>query len=383
MSPALQKISGVAIDDFMQKDWHIKPRLFKAAFPQFEPLCDIDTIFDLAADEDIESRLVQHIDGEWQLEHGPFEDLPDLNQRNWTVLIQGLDHHLPEAEALLQLFRFVPDARLDDIMLSLASDGGGVGPHYDSYDVFLLQMHGKRKWRIGPLKNATLLEDCPLKILSNFEPEQEFILEPGDMLYLPPNYGHDGEALGVCSTVSVGFRAQTKAEVLSTLLRDLADQVESDENLQRELFTDPGRGVAKEASEIPNDMLAFSKQLLLSLSPSEETIARSVGISLTEPKPHVYFEQDCDDMSSEEIASALMTQGIALGMKTRVLFAGQQCFINGDAIKVQDPTCLTWLKRLAENRELEPEIASEAMKNEDFAFYAIGFAKAGWINTVY
>ena len=133
--------------------------------------------------------------------------MPPLAQPGWTLLVQGLDLHLQAAHELLSRFRFVPDARLDDLMLSYASDGGGVGPHLDSYDVFLIQVHGRRRWRIGRAKDRSLVDGLPLKILRHFEPEHEWLLEPGDMLYLPPLWAHDGVAVGECMTASVGFRA--------------------------------------------------------------------------------------------------------------------------------------------------------------------------------
>lgn len=383
MNDKLQTLSGVPVDIFMREDWHVKPRLFRQAFPDFEPLCDIDTIFEMASDEDIESRLIRQQSGEWMLAHGPFEELPDLNQRNWTVLIQGLDLHLPEANELLQQFRFIPDARLDDIMLSLASDGGGVGPHYDSYDVFLIQMHGRRKWRIGPLNNATLLEDAPLKILENFEPEQEFVLEPGDMLYLPPNYGHEGQAVGVCSTLSVGFRALNKAELLSTLLRELADQVEQDKKLQTILFSDPRRGVQSDPSEIPADMIKFAQSVFDEFQPSSESLQKCLGIMLSEPKPNVYFENNTEDMQVEEIVETLNDRGLALSMGCRILFAGNQCFINGEQLKIESEETLRLMKELANSTEMEPEVATKALKNQEFRFFIVGFAKAGWLNTIY
>ena len=129
----------------------------------------------------------------------------------WTVLIQGVDLHHDSVHALLQQFRFVPDARLDDLMISYATDGGGVGPHFDSYDVFLLQAQGQRKWRIGRQKKFELQEGVPLKILKEFKPEAEYVLNPGDMLYLPPGYAHDGVAVGECMTYSVGFKVPRKA----------------------------------------------------------------------------------------------------------------------------------------------------------------------------
>lgn len=379
----LKTLAGYSIKTFMEEDWHIRPKVFRQAFPHFEPLCDIDTIFEIAADEDIETRLLTQADGEWELQHGPFEKLPDLNQRNWTVLIQGLDLIVPEAHDFLQQFRFIPDARLDDIMLSLASDGGGVGPHYDSYDVFLIQMHGRRKWKIGPLKNKELVEDAPVKLLKDFEPTEEYIMEPGDVLYLPPNYGHDGQALGVCSTLSVGFRALNKAELLSNLLRELADQVEGNEELAQALFSDPKRGVQKDPSEIPDDLINFAQSVYSEFTPEKSTLERCLGVLLSEPKPNVYFESNTDDMSANEIVEVLKEQGIAIAMGTRILFKDSQCFVNGEALEIKDQTALALLKNLVNSLEMQPDEARKALKNDEFKFFVVGFAKAGWINTVY
>ena len=367
----------------MEQDWHVKPRLFRNAFPDFEPICDIDTIFELVADEDIESRLIKKVEEEWELEHGPFETLPDLNQRNWTVLVQGLDLVLPEAHDLLQQFRFIPDARLDDIMLSLASDGGGVGPHYDSYDVFLIQMHGRRRWRIGPLKNKNLVADAPVKLLSDFEPEQELVLEPGDMLYLPPNYGHDGQAVGVCTTLSVGFRALNKGELLSHLLRELADRVEENKELANELFSDPRRGLQTDPSEIPNDLIGFAQNLYREFVPNPADLQRCLGVLLSEPKPNVYFENNTEDMEPEDIIHILSEQGIALAMGTRILFKNSRCFANGEVMDFKDQASLQWMKKLVNSSQLEPDEANKALKHDEFKFYVVGFAKAGWLNTVY
>ena len=382
MIKPLTHIAGVPVDQFMKEDWHIKPRLFKQAFPQFEPLCDVDTIAEMASDEDIESRLIQHNKTGWSLEHGPFEELPPLTQKAWTVLVQGIDHHLPEAYDLLQLFRFIPDARLDDVMLSLASDGGGVGPHYDSYDVFLLQMHGKRRWKIGPLQNKELEDNVPLKILKNFQPTEEFLLEPGDMLYLPPNYGHDGVAEGPCSTLSIGFRAPSQAEVLAGILRDLADQVEKDASMTNSLFSDPGRGVQMNSAEIPDDMLDFGVRLISNFTASNQQIQNSMACMLTEPKPHVYFLNNTEDQEIHEIISVLCERGIALCMKTKMLFKESFFYINGEAVNPTEPTTVKQLQMLANQREMEPSDASDALKNPEFQYFLIGFAKAGWVETL-
>ncbi|MDO9201310.1 MAG: cupin domain-containing protein, partial [Hydrogenophaga sp.] len=182
----------------MRRYWQKKPLLIRNAVPGFKPFLTRPQLFAMAADEAVESRLIVHQAQGWTLKHGPLARtaLPPIKQPRWTLLVQGVDLHVNAAHELLQRFRFVPDARLDDLMISWASDGGGVGPHFDSYDVFLLQASGQRHWRIGRQKDLTLEEGVPLKILSHFEPEEEHLLNPGDMLYLPPRWAHDGVAVG-------------------------------------------------------------------------------------------------------------------------------------------------------------------------------------------
>ncbi|HEY1058972.1 MAG TPA: cupin domain-containing protein [Limnobacter sp.] len=382
MNPALTHLSGLPVETFMNEDWHVRPRLFRAAFPDFEPLCDLDTIAEMASDEDIESRLIQQKGKDWTLQQGPFEKLPSLKTKGWTVLIQGIDQVLPEAYELLHQFRFIPDARLDDVMLSLASDQGGVGPHYDSYDVFLLQMHGTRRWKIGPLKEARLRTDTPLKILEGFEPTEEYVLEPGDMLYLPPNYGHEGIAEGVCSTLSVGFRAPTHAEVLAGLLRDFADAVEQNTALKTQLFSDPRRGLCQTPAELPTDLIQFGQRLMAEFRPDASQIQKSLGCLLTEPKPHVYFAHNTEDMSPSEILDVLKARGIALSMKTKMLFSDGLCFINGEAIAPKTPSCMKLLQVLANEHEMDANAANSALQDKEFQYFLIGFAKAGWVETL-
>lgn len=383
MITPLKKLADTPVEQFMTEDWHIRPRLFRQAIPGFEAVCDLDTVFEMASDEDIESRLIQRTGDHWNLQHGPFEDLPSLDEPGWTVLVQGVDHHLPEAFDLLQLFRFIPDARLDDIMLSMASNGGGVGPHYDSYDVFLLQMHGKRRWKIGPLTGSSLKKDAPLKILENFTPTEEFLLEPGDMLYLPPNYGHDGVAEGVCTTLSVGFRALTKAEVLSGIFHDFADRIQSDETLKKQLFSDPGRGIQNKPATLPDDLLEFAISLMQEFKPEQTEIVESLGKMLTEPKPIVYYENNTKDMSIEEIRHTLKCRGIALNMKTRMLVSENKVFINGECVNPKNKDTFEFLSKLANSKQIEPKEVNSAIVNEETDYFVIGFAKAGWIDTLY
>lgn len=195
-------------NDFMRRYWQKKPLLIRQAIPGFKPPVTIAAVKKLARRDDVESRLIWRENGEWQMESGPFARLPKDNEGDWTLLVQSVDLHSDAAAELMQQFRFIPDVRLDDVMISIASHGGGVGPHFDSYDVFLLQAAGEREWRYGRQKDLSLEPDLPLKILSRFEPEAQAVLAPGDMLYLPPQAAHDGIATGDgCMTISIGFRA--------------------------------------------------------------------------------------------------------------------------------------------------------------------------------
>ena len=203
----LPLLGNITPAQFLRDYWHKKPLLIRQAVPGFKPLLPFEKLAELATRDYVESRLVTLEAGQWDLQHGPLHKLPPRSQKEWTMLVQGINLQDDRADELLRQFRFVPDARLDDLMVSFATDGGGVGPHFDSYDVFLLQAEGQRKWRISAQKNLSLIEGLPLKILSKFKATEEFILEPGDMLYLPPHYAHDGIAIGDCQTYSIGFRS--------------------------------------------------------------------------------------------------------------------------------------------------------------------------------
>src|SRR5690606_31707396 len=232
-------------------------------------------LFAMAADEAVESRLVVHQPAGWTLKHGPFARtaFPPLKQKRWTLLVQGVDLHLDAAHELLQRFRFVPDARLDDLMISWASEGGGVGPHFDSYDVFLLQATGRRRWRIGRQKDLSLRPGVPLKILQHFEPEEEFVLEPGDMLYLPPRWAHDGAAVGGdCMTCSIGFRAPQRGGLAGELLQRMADALEDDT-----LYRDPAQAATAQPARLPEGLQAFAADALQRLLGERDALALALG----------------------------------------------------------------------------------------------------------
>jgi 50S ribosomal protein L16 3-hydroxylase len=234
-------LGGLSPAAFMRRHWQKRPLLIRQAVPGIAPLLSRSQLFDLATREEVESRVILQGQRGWTMKRGPQprRALPAVSRRGWTLLVQGLDLHLDAARELLSWFRFVPDARLDDLMVSWASDGGGVGPHVDSYDVFLLQVQGRRRWRIGPVDDASLEPDVPLKILSRFVPDQEWLLEPGDMLYLPPGWGHDGVAEGECMTCSIGFRAAGRDELSTEVLQRVIEAVDPDG--EDPLYRDPSQ----------------------------------------------------------------------------------------------------------------------------------------------
>lgn len=328
---ALPLLGNLSPRQFMQRYWQKKPLLVRQALPDFKPLLDRAQLFDLAADDDVQTRLVLQNPGsvkEWQLRHGPFprRALPALKQAGWTLLLQGIDLQHDAVHALMNQFRFVPDARLDDLMISYASDGGGVGPHFDSYDVFLLQAQGRRRWRIGPQKDLSLQPNVPLKILTHFEPEEEFVLEAGDMLYLPPRYAHDGIAQGECMTYSIGFRVPHRAELARELLQRLAEEAEDAVGL--EFYRDPGQPAVAEPAEIPSKMQAFAQDALRDALKDPLALARGLGEYLSEPKPHVWFEpqEALPDGSAD-----LKGESIRLDRRTRMLYDQHHVFINGES----------------------------------------------------
>lgn len=350
----------------MQTYWHKKPLLVRQAIAQFEPPIRRAELFALAAQEGVESRMIQHKKGQWSLRHGPLprRALPPLATPQWSVLVQGVDLHDDATHALMQQFRFVPEARLDDLMISYASDGGGVGPHFDSYDVFLLQAHGKRRWRIGRQKDFTLRDGLPLKILENFVPEEEFVLEPGDMLYLPPRWAHDGIAEGECMTYSIGFRSANRAELAQDVLVRMADEAGDEDDSP--IYRDPKQPAVSNPGAIPAQLQEFARDAVQRALAEPWALERALGESLTEPKSNVWFEP------AESMA---MLEGIVLDRRTRMMYDERHVFINGDSYRAGGRDA-TLMRRLADQRSLS---AAELARASDDALQLLSsWCETGW-----
>ncbi len=369
-SQPLSLLAGLSPDQFMKRHWHKKPLLIRQAIPGFTPLLDRAELVALAAQDDVESRLVVRKPQGWTLKQGPFpkKALPPFKQPGWTLLVQGVDLHDEAVHQLAQQFRFVPDARMDDVMISYATDGGGVGPHFDSYDVFLLQAHGQRRWRIGRQKDLTLEEGVPLKILANFEYEEEFILNPGDMLYLPPLYAHDGDAVGECMTYSMGFRAPRTGELARELLAGLAE--EAVEAVGDKVYRDPSQPAVMEAGAIPLPLQTFARAAVEKALQDPQLLDCLLGEYLTEPKAQVWFESQAE----RELD---WPQAVVLDRRTRMMHDAHHIFINGESFKAGGRDAQL-LRRLANDRRLDQRSVSQ-LSTQALALLA-DWCDDGWMH---
>jgi 50S ribosomal protein L16 3-hydroxylase len=371
----LTLLGGLSAQQFMRRHWQKKPLLIRQAVPAMVPPIARAELFDLAAREDVESRLIRHGKSGWTLKHGPFarRALPSLKQPAWTLLVQGVDLHHQGVHELLQQFRFVPDARLDDVMISYASDNGGVGPHFDSYDVFLLQAHGQRRWSIGKQRDLRLQPNVPLKILSNFDPEQSFVLEAGDMLYLPPRYAHDGVAVGDdCMTYSIGLRspaaAPLGADLLARIAEAQADAVQDAAAQAAVHYRDPSQPALDTPAAMPSALQAFAREAVLAAMRDGDIIDRALGESMTEPKPTVWFDQG--DAPAE-------LNRVSLDRRTRMLYDERHLYINGESFRASGRDAKL-MRRLADQRQLGPRDLVGA--SEGALELLSDWCEAGWVH---
>ncbi len=333
---------------FLAQYWQKKPLLIRAALPGFAGLLSPAQLAELACRDDVHSRLAIRRGRRWEAQQGPFERgfRRRLPARGWSLLVHDVNHFLPEARALLDRFSFVPHARLDDLMISYAPAGGGVGPHFDSYDVFLLQGPGRRRWRVSHQRDLSLVDGAPLKLLRDFRPEQECVLEPGDMLYLPPGWAHDGVALEACMTYSIGFRAPAWQDLAIHFLRFLEDRLE----LQG-WYQDPDLKPQDSPARIARTMVDDVAQHLDGIRWRGPDVTRFLGQYLTEPKVQVFFTPPRPRLAPAAFAARVRRRGVSLDLRSQMLYFGDLFFINGEAVEVKGRARAT-LSHLADRRSL-------------------------------
>jgi len=314
-------LGGLTSREFLRRHWQKRPLYVRAALPRFGGVLDARQLFTLARRDDVESRIVLRKGRAWQTSHGPFA-VVRAKKRDWTILVSGVNLHDAKADALLRRFSFIPQARLDDVMVSYATPGGGVGPHVDSYDVFLLQGAGRRRWTVtgGGRKSV-------------------YTANPGDLLYLPPGWKHDGVALEPCFTYSIGFRAPSGAELGAAFLDWLHER-----GLPDARYRDPRLRPARHAAQIPADMIQFAARALDRIRWTRGDAARFLGEYLSAPKPHVVFRPRAGKKRS--------AGPVRLDPKTQLLYTASRFFINGDAFTVPARSAPA-LRTLADARAID------------------------------
>lgn len=343
----LTLLGGISAQQFLHEYWQKRPLLIRAAIPDFHGVLSPEELAGLACEEDVQSRLVSQHAGAWQLEHGPLDEarFADLPEKDWTLLVQAVNHHVPQAAQLLQQFSFIPHARLDDLMVSYAPDGGGVGPHFDSYDVFLLQGQGQRLWRISAQQDLSLVEDAPLRILRQFTAEQEWLLQPGDMLYLPPHLAHWGIAVGDCMTYSIGFRAPSQQELTGEFLSFLQEQ-----GVPARMYQDADLAWQARPALISGDMVSKVADMLANIRWTQEDVSQFLGRYLSEPGHDVVFEPP-RALGLAAFCKRAAKQGLALALKSRMLFTQSALYLNGEVVAAEFAGC-DGLMQLADTRSL-------------------------------
>lgn len=367
---------------FMRRYWQKKPLLIRQAIPDIAAPLARDELFELADLDDVESRLITHFRKTWNLEHGPFapDELPSVKKREWTLLVQGANLHDDRAHALMNRFRFISYARLDDLMISYATDGGGVGPHFDSYDVFLLQVHGRRRWRIGAQRDLSLKPGLPLKVLQHFEPEEEWGLEPGDMLYLPPHIAHEGIAEGECMTASIGFRAPSEHELMAQFLYHFAERAdEAAEGARgKARYRDPAQEPVSNPGALPALLVERVGAILANVDCNEKDVAAFLGSYLSEPKANVVFDPPERMLNEQRFAEQAKKTGVRLDRKTILLYDGRSYFVNGEAVPLTSKL-KKWLPVLADSRCLEAKRFVTLTDDSAMTSLLHEWYRAGWL----
>lgn len=333
---------SISVAEFLAQFWQQKPLLLRRFVDPGSVDTGLETLLSFAQQDDISSRLIRVRNQDWSMQEGPFDALPSLRTKQWTILLQGMDRSLDQAYALRLAFGFLPHARIDDVMISVATAGGGVGAHLDEYDVFLVQGHGQRQWRWGYQSDHHFQANKPLKLLEHFEPQFEAVLEPGDCLYLPPRWAHEGVALSPCSTWSVGFRAPSRQEFLQYFLLEAAESVAG----ANPRYQDMRQAKTKRAGRIPVALAEQLKQWAMSFRSEQQLVEQALGRFLSEPAANAWFDSPAKLLSRLQWLKKALTHGLALHPASRMVYDTKSVWLNGE--KLARPCPL--LRQLADQR---------------------------------
>lgn len=390
LNQPLALLGNLSVAQFMQDYWQKKPLLIKQAMPNFIDAITKDAFLQVAKSSDLPTRLISASTCKtskkttWQMQHG-FSKTPTLKSKEaqthelrWTVLVQHIHLHNPNLGKILQAFNFLPYARLDDLMISYAIDGAGIGAHVDSYDVFLFQGSGKRQWEIAKQEDLSLQEDAPLKLLKQFKAQETYILEPGDMLYLPPNYAHCGTAIGECMTYSIGFRAPKSDELGYEYLMDSIAYAE-EVGLSSQLYTDEmAKGTATPA-KIPDTLIAFMQKIIDELPKMPANVLLGKYLTRTNEYLEAFNEKHEKILANQRKAQKIKSleiftdvllnaksiyQAIILNKQCNVLYDEDNFYINGEVF-VLEPSLKKFIEQLANQKLLNLSVFQTNFNADD------------------
>lgn len=325
---------------FLKEYWQKKPLLIKAGFKNFQDPITADELAGLAMEQELESRIISHQDLQaWQVTHGPFEDFSQYGEQDWTLLVQAVNNWSETTAALLQPFKFLPNWRIDDVMVSFSTPGGGVGPHLDQYDVFITQGEGKRHWKVGlpDASLATLLPHEDLKQVSAFTPNIDVITEPGDILYIPPNHPHDGVAIDNSLNYSVGFQAPNGQDLISAL----ADAI-IDKNLACERYGDKDRVLTESPELLASDDISKLQAFMLEQTGDTELFSDMIATYATRSHHTLEILVPVTPFTEDSVIEYLNDPEIfvrpVLGIKAIINEQNGDLYINGDRVAITDET---------------------------------------------
>ncbi|WON76253.1 cupin domain-containing protein [Serratia sp. UGAL515B_01] len=330
--------------EFLERYWQKRPVILKNAFPDFVDPITPDELAGLAMEAEVDSRLVSQRNGQWHASNGPFEHFDNLGETGWSLLAQAVNHwHTPSA-ALVRPFRVLPDWRLDDLMVSFSVPGGGVGPHIDQYDVFIIQGMGRRRWRVGD--KLPLKQFCPHPALLHVEPFTPIIdedLEPGDILYIPPGFPHDGLTHETALNYSVGFRGPNSRDLISSF----ADYV-LENDLGSEHYSDADLTCREHPGRVEDDELERLRTMMIDMINQPEDFKNWLGCFVTTPRHELDIAPVRPPFEQHEIADALMNGEVLTRLNgLKVLQVGGGFFINSERLEIHDPVAADCLCRYA------------------------------------
>lgn len=351
---SLTQLGGISIEQFLREYWQKKPLLIKKAFPKFENPLDADEIAGLSLEPESQARLIQEADNSWKVRHGPFDEsvFTKLPEERWTLLVQHADALDPDVNALLSSFRFLPNWRLDDIMVSYACNLGGVGPHFDYYDVFLLQGAGKRRWRTGQRcdENSPLVPDQDMKILADFDCVNDWQVEAGDLIYIPAKVAHWGEAIDESITYSIGFRSPSHSELLLDSTQNLNAELNED---QRYEDGDEILSNINNTGLIPEEAIKRVQKDLVELVNKPDMLAHWLAETSTQLKDGLQPEQlplafasaqDCLDGKTVTLSPFCRSAHIDVAPQPA-------CYINGQCYSMN----IELAEKLSAYKEIDPK----------------------------